>query len=480
MTKATDMPELLAPAGDAQKLETALLYGADAVYAGTPDLSLRTQSGFTPEGLKAGIAQVHGAGKRMYLNLNLVLRNSDIEKLSAFAEFFHHARPDGAIVSDPGVFDFLRGKMPDLPLHISTQANVSSWLTAQSWQKRGATRVILAREVSCGEAAEIREKCPDLEVETFVHGAMCVSHSGRCLLSAFLASRSGNRGKCAYSCRWHYTLKLRLKDGQTRDLTVTEENRDLFEWLLEEEYRPGDLIEVAEDDRGAYLLNARDLCLMPVLADMKAFHSLKIEGRNKSAYYVAVVTRAYRLALDALKADPENFDPRPFMRELYTLQSRGYSLGFHGGHITHLSQDYETTAPVGRWLYAARIETVTPQAFLVRLKCSLKPGDVLEFLPPGRLKPVRVRLYEFEDGETGAVLETASANKPRLLRLPFDVFDREDHVESLLSVGCVARKQTRLPTEKDAALCDKIETFAVETGLPTKLPRAERGHGPGK
>lgn len=465
-------PELLVPAGDPDKLKTALLYGADAVYAGTPDLSLRTKSGFTVETLKKAIEDVHAKGKKIHLNLNLTLRNGDIEKLPSFLNVLKAVEPDAAIVSDPGVFDFLREEAPDLPIHVSTQANVCSWLTVKSWQKRGAERVILAREVPFKDIEIIREKCPDVEIETFAHGAMCVSHSGRCLISAFMTGRSGNRGDCAHSCRWHYTAKIRLKDGKTEEITITDQNRDLFNFLLEEDFRPGDFLEMDEDDHGAYLMNARDLCWMPVLKDVVSagIDSLKIEGRNKSPYYVAIATRAYRHALDALAQDPVNFDPLPYMKELYTLQSRGYSLGFFNGEITHLSQDYETTLPVGRWQYAARIIEQTEDAFMLDVKCSLKPGDVVEFLPPGRFEPVRLRMYEFEDARNGNQLEAASANKPEKVRVPFSLFDKEDlaTLAELLPVGTIARTQTHLPPDKEKALNHKIETFAQETGLSTK------------
>ncbi|MCK5446415.1 MAG: U32 family peptidase, partial [Rhodospirillaceae bacterium] len=325
--------ELLMPAGSLSKLKTAVLYGADAVYAGTPDLSLRTQSAFSLDELLEGVRFAHAHGVRIYLTLNLFTHNRDVEKLPEFVKTVRTVNPDGVIVSDPGVFHYLKEHAPELELHVSTQANACSWLTVESWHKQGASLCVLAREVSFEELSEIRTKCPDIKLEAFVHGAMCMTYSGRCLLSNYLAERGANQGNCAQSCRWSYKVLARTKDGT--EVEITPDNKDSFDFYLEEEYRPGELMKIEEDDRGSYIMNAKDLCLMGKLDDYLALgiDSLKIEGRNKSEYYAAITARSYRLAMNAWYADPENWSPEPYLREIYTLQNRGYSLGFHDGRL---------------------------------------------------------------------------------------------------------------------------------------------------
>ncbi|MEJ2118070.1 MAG: U32 family peptidase, partial [Alphaproteobacteria bacterium] len=213
-----NVPELLMPAGSLEKLKVAILYGADAIYMGTPDLSLRTRSKLTLDDVVEGIAFAHAQGRRVYLTLNLFSHNRDVEKLPEYIETIRKVSPDGVIVSEPGVFHFVKQAAPELKLHISTQANVCSWLTAQFWQDQGADLVVLARETSFEELKEIRAKCPDLKLEAFVHGAMCMTYSGRCLLSNYLAERGANQGNCANACRWKYKLKARLKDGTLKEL----------------------------------------------------------------------------------------------------------------------------------------------------------------------------------------------------------------------------------------------------------------------
>ncbi len=252
------VPELLMPVGSLEKLKVAILYGADAVYMGTPDLSLRTRSNLTLEEVLEGVAFARARGKRAYLTLNLFAHNRDIAKLPEFVETIRKVGPDGVIVADPGVFHFVKTAAPELKLHISTQANVCSWATVQFWQAQGADFVVLAREVSFEELTEIREKCPDIKLEAFIHGAMCMTYSGRCLLSNYMAERGANQGNCANSCRWNYKLKVRLKDGTLKELELTEETRELFEFFVEEENRPGEDMLIEEDGRGSYILNAKD------------------------------------------------------------------------------------------------------------------------------------------------------------------------------------------------------------------------------
>ena len=335
--------ELLLPAGSLVKLKTAILYGADAVYAGTPDMCLRAQSKMTKEDLKEGIEFVHARGKKIYLTLNLFMHNRDVEKLPQFVATLRELKPDGVLIADPGVFQYVKDNAPELNLFVSTQANICSWQAVKFWQKQGAKLCVLGREVTYEEMKEIREKCPDILLECFMHGAMCMSYSGRCLISNYLADRSSNQGKCAHCCRWHYKLHLRLKDGNIKEIEINDQNKDAFEFLLEEEFRPGEYFEVMEDEHGGYMLNSKDMCLMPRLDDLLkiGMDSLKVEGRNKTEYYAGIVARAYRRAIDDYYAAPDNWDYHKYMPELDTLQNRGYCLGFHDGKLTNISQNYE-------------------------------------------------------------------------------------------------------------------------------------------
>jgi len=479
--------ELLLPAGSLSKLKTAILYGADAVYAGTPDLSLRTQSSFTLEELLEGVRFAHDRGRRIYLTLNLFTHNKDVEKLPEFVKTVRRVKPDGVIVSDPGVFHYLKEHAPELELHVSTQANACSWLTVESWRKQGAELCVLAREVSFGELVEIREKCPEIKLEAFVHGAMCMTYSGRCLLSNFLAERGANQGNCAQSCRWNYRVLARTKDGQ--DIEITPDNKDNFDFFLEEEYRPGELMPIEEDERGSYIMNAKDLCLMPKLDDYLALgvDSLKVEGRNKSEYYAAITARAYRHAIDAWYESPENWHPEPYLRELYTLQSRGYSLGFHEGRLTNLAHNYDRTETVGGWLFAGFIQEWDGGDMIFVLRNPLKPGDVLEFLPPDSMEPIRLRLYEFEDATTGEILEKVAPGQGRAIRLSKELFHMENRetLENVLPQSCVARTEARLTQDRQNLLNANLVSLDMERGLrtdadqrPTLKSRAHTGKTP--
>jgi U32 family peptidase len=479
--------ELLMPAGSLSKLKTAILYGADAVYAGTPDLSLRTQSAFTLEELTEGVRFAHAHGKRIYLTLNLFTHNRDIEKLPQFVETVRKVGPDGLIVSDPGVFHYLKENAPELELHVSTQANACSWLTVKSWQAQGASLCVMAREVSFAELVEIREKCPDIKLEAFVHGAMCMTYSGRCLLSNFLAERGANQGNCAQSCRWNYKVLARTKDGL--DVEITPDNKDDYDFFLEEQYRPGELMKIEEDERGSYIMNAKDLCLMPKLDDYLALgiDSLKIEGRNKSEYYAAMTARAYRHAIDAWYADPKSWKPDAYLRELYTLQSRGYSLGFHEGRLTNLAHNYDRTDTVGGWLYAGAITEWQGDDMIFLVRNPLRAGCVLEFLSPGQMEPVRLRLYEFENAKTGEITEKVAPGQGRSIIISAAAFHNEQpqDLKNLLPVMSVARMETKLSEDRAALLEGNLISLDIESGLrdssddrPTVKGKAHVGKAP--
>lgn len=453
--------ELLMPAGNLRKLKMAVLYGADAVYLGTPDMSLRTKSQFTLEEVIEGVAFCHAHGKRAYLTLNLFSHNKDVPKLDEYIETIRKVQPDGLIIADPGVFTYVKKHAPEIPLHISTQANVCSWLSVDFWQEQGAALVVLAREVSYPELAEIREHCPDVKLEAFVHGAMCMTYSGRCLLSNFMAERGANQGNCANSCRWNYQVRMRLKDGTVEDLNITPDNADMFEFLLEEGCRPGELMPIEEDGRGSYIMNSRDLCIMPKLDDYLKIgvDCLKVEGRGKSEYYCAIVARAYRMAIDAYYADPEGWDPKPYMAELETVGNRGYTLAFHEGRLTNHAHNYEHTAAIAQWEYAGVVVGLEADAFLIEVKNRLEAGDVLEFVSPIARETVLLRMYDFEEATTGARKEVIHGSTKTVIRVPFALFDREDPdwLRAQFPEYTVMRKERALTEEQWARIkLDKV------------------------
>lgn len=471
--------ELLMPAGNLRKLKMAILYGADAVYLGTPDMSLRTKSQFSLEDVIEGVNFCHEHGKRAYLTLNLFSHNKDIPKLDEYIETVRKVNPDGLIIADPGVFQYVRERAPEIPLHISTQSNICSWLSVKFWEQQGAELCVLAREVSYPELKEIREKCSDIKLEAFVHGAMCMTYSGRCLLSNFMAERGANQGNCANSCRWNYTFRLRLKDGTVQDLNITDENAEMFEFLLEEGCRPGELMPIEEDARGSYILNSKDLCIMPKLDEYLSIgvDSLKVEGRGKSEYYAAIVARAYRMAIDDYYADPDTWDPKPYMRELEAVGNRGYTLAFHDGRLTNYAHGYEHTASLAQWEYAGVVTEVTDDAFLIEVKNKLEAGEVLEFVSPIARETILLRAYDFEDATSGKRLDVVHGSTKTVIRIPFAMFDHEelDVLRTLFPVYSVLRKERALTDEQWSRIrLDKLTQGLEVTGKDNPKAYARR------
>lgn len=313
-------PELLAPAGTMEKLHMALAYGADAAYLGGAQFGLRAFGGnFTNEEIRAAVQMAHRAGKKIYVTVNVFPHNNDLISLPDYLRFLAEVQADAVLVADLGVFMLVREAAPTLPVHISTQANNVNWRTVRAWQELGAERVVLARELTREEIREIRQHT-DVDLELFVHGAMCISYSGRCLLSSYFTGRDANRGACAQSCRWRYALV--------------------------EQARPGEYYPVAEDERGTYIMNSKDLCLLPYLDDVLAcgVDSLKIEGRMKSVHYVASVVKAYRTALDVcLSGAPYSVQP-DWMEELEKVSHRAYTAGFFFGKTTEKDQIYGSSS----------------------------------------------------------------------------------------------------------------------------------------
>lgn len=459
--------ELLLPAGDLVKLKTALLYGADAVYAGTPDMSLRTQSKFSLEDLKEGIRLVHEAGKKIYLTLNLYIHNAEAEKLPQFVETLRQLKPDGVLVADPGVFYYLKENAPELNRFVSTQANICSAQTVKFWQSMGAKLCVLGREVTFAEMKEIREQCPDILLECFMHGAMCMSYSGRCLISNFLADRSANKGKCAHCCRWHYKLHIRMKDGTVKELVINDENKNNFEYLLEEDFRPGEYYEVVEDEHGSYILNSKDMCMMPRLDDLLkiGMDSLKVEGRNKTEYYAGVVARAYRKAIDDYYKNSQDWNYEKYMPELMTLQNRGYCLGFHDGKLTNISQNYEYTRTLGEWLFAGSIVEWQGDDAIFEIRNYINAGESFEFLIPGKLDNFQLTLDEFEDAKTGEITSKVSAGQGKQIRIRPEMWGKDvAEIKKLLPQYTIARKFQGLKGENEEMYQHKLAEWEILKG----------------
>ena len=389
------IPELLAPAGTLDAFKTAILYGADAIYAGLPGFSMRARAKITVEEVKQGIDFAHAHGKKVYLAFNLFAHDRDYENMPRVSEIINYLNPDALIVSDAGVVMWVRENHPNIPIHISTQANICSASTVKFWQNAGAVQCVLAREVSHSEFKSIREQCPDMGLEIFIHGAMCMSYSGRCLLSNFITGRPSNRGACAQLCRWKYDVILREKES-------------------------GIEMPIDEDERGAYIMNAKDLCLMPRLKEVIEARpdTLKIEGRNRSEYYVGSVTRAYRNALDAYARDPDNFDPAPFMDDLNVLESRGYTTAFFDGPVTSDAHDYDSTHSVSDYQAAGVITNVDPDNIIFELRNEIRAGDEIKFILPNINEKVSVVLDKIINAKNGEELPKMSAGQNNSLIIP--------------------------------------------------------------
>ncbi len=383
-------PELLAPAGSLAKLKIAITYGADAVYVGGEEFSLRVAAeNFTPEELAEGVEFAHKRGKKVYLTANIIPHNEDICRYEEFLKEYSKAGFDAVILSDLGMFQLTREIAPDLEIHISTQANNVNFKSAESWYKMGAKRVILAREMSFDEIAEIREKTPDgLELEAFVHGAMCISYSGRCLLSNYMTNRDSNQGACSHPCRWKYYLM--------------------------EETRPGEYMPVVENERGTFIYNSKDLCMIEHIDKLieSGLDSFKIEGRVKTEYYLATVVKAYRDAIDKYFENPDDFktDPR-WLEELKKVSHRDYTTGFFFGKPDGNEQNYETSSYIRNYELLGIVEDYDQNTGLLTVvqKNRFFKGSEVEFLRPhGDFVKHKIEYMEDEDGN-----ELEIANKPQ-------------------------------------------------------------------
>lgn len=353
--------EVLSPAGNMDKLKMAIRYGADAVYCAGQSFGLRaSSSNFSNEELKEAVEFVHSHGKKIYVTCNIIPHNEDLVGLEDYLKFLESIKVDAIIVADLGIFLLAKRVAPNLERHVSTQANTTNYLTTEFWKEQGATRVVVAREVSIADIKTMKEAA-DIEIEAFVHGAMCISYSGRCLLSNYFTTRDANRGQCTQACRWKYSL--------------VEENR------------PGEYYPIEEDQHGTYIFNSKDLCLLKYIPDLveAGVDSLKIEGRMKSVHYAATVTKVYREAVDSYLADPEHYEVKPeWIEELEKISHRPYTDGFSVEKPDETAQNYGQSSNTQTHDFIGLVEGYNVEegyAYLEQ-RNNFKVGDEVEFCQP--------------------------------------------------------------------------------------------------
>lgn len=380
--------ELLMPAGNIEKLEYAIRYGADAVYLGVVDFSLRAMRKgelITLDNIKDAIAKAHELGAKAYLTLNIFAFNNDIRQLEEAIDVFNDAKPDAVILSDFGVFNLVRKRMPNTDIHISTQTNTLNYESVKFWRDLGASRVILARELAIKDIAEIRRQVPDVELESFVHGAQCVSFSGRCLLSDYFSKgeRKANHGNCSQPCRWSYKLV--------------------------ESTRPNEYLEINQDGRGSHILSPKDLCLVEYLPQLidAGIDSLKVEGRTKSLYYVSAVAKAYRQAIDEILAGNKD-DLHKYFLELKKVGNRGYTTGFALGDNNGESYSYDISKGLAGADFLCEFWNRRDDDFyLVKVKNKMLPGDEIEIITPD--EQFTSKVLEIQD-DKGLTLDVGNTN----------------------------------------------------------------------
>ncbi|NLK63098.1 MAG: U32 family peptidase [Fusobacteria bacterium] len=378
--------ELLAPAGNMEKLEMVFHYGADAAYIGGKSFNLRALSGnFDDEDLKKAVDYAHVQGKKVYITLNIIPHNSEIDIMADYIKYLSSINVDGVIVADLGVFELVK-ENSNLNISISTQASNTNWRSVAFWKRLGAKRVVLAREVSLNDIKTIREKVPDVELEMFIHGAMCISISGRCLMSNYMASRDANRGACAHPCRWNYSLM--------------------------EEKRPGEYFPVFEDDRGTYIFNSKDLCSIEFIDQILdiGIDSLKIEGRMKGIYYGANVVKVYRNAIDSYTNGNYKFDPN-WIEELKGTSNRSFTSGFYLGLPNENSQNYNTNSSYSQThqLVAKVIEKLEDNTYILEVRNRLTTGEELEVITQ-TYAPYQFIMPEMINNENDELIKIAHPN----------------------------------------------------------------------
>ena len=423
-------PELLAPVGSLQMLETAFRFGADAIYAGQPRYSLRVRNNDFGriENLAKGIDRAHALGKQFFVVSNIFPHNAKIKTYLADMAPVIALKPDALIMADPGLIHMIREAWPEMPIHLSVQANTVNYAAIRFWKSIGISRVILSRELSLDEVAEIRQECPDMELEVFVHGALCIAYSGRCLLSGYFNHRDPNQGTCTNSCRWDYSVTPTATDagGDVRangpslggcGSSSSPLRYDPAEatWLLEEKMRPGELMPIEEDEHGTYILNSKDLRAIEHIQRLVdiGVDSLKIEGRTKSPYYVARTCQSYRQAIDDAAAG-RPLDPR-LLSELEGLANRGYTSGFYERHPDREYQNYlKGHSESNRSLYVGDVTAYADGWAEIEVKNRFAVGDRLEFVTPGGNLEARIDTKQNRKGET---IDVAPGSGPHV-RIP--------------------------------------------------------------
>lgn len=372
-------PELLAPAGDMEKLKFALQFGADAVYLGGKNWGLRAYAGnFTMEEISEAVMYSHSMNKKVYVTVNIFAHNQDLVGLNDYLLSLHKENVDGIIVSDPGIIRIAKETVPELPIHLSTQENTTNWSSAQFWKEYGVKRIVLARELSLKEIKEIKQKV-GVEIEAFVHGAMCMAYSGRCLLSNYLVGRGANQGECAHPCRYKY-------------------------YLIEEK-RPDQMIGIEEDERGSYIFNSKDLCLIEHIPELinSGIDSFKIEGRMKSVHYVTTVVKAYRQAIDDYVENPNNYKfNEQLLNEVSKVSHREYTTGFYFDKITNNDHNYRTSKYKRTYDFIGIVNEYDAELnqLIIEQRNHFGIGDLIELCPPaGENKSLLVQEMFNEDGE---------------------------------------------------------------------------------
>ena len=383
-------PELLAPAGSFEKAKTAFLYGADAIYCGTSTLSLRSRVEIDDNELARIIKYAHSINKKVYVALNIYARDNMYEDVKKQAKILEEIKADGVIVSDGGVLETVKEVAPNLEIHISTQANTVSAHTCKFWYNNGAKRIILARELSKYEIEEIMKNKPkDLEIEMFVHGAICYAYSGRCHLSDFLAGRGANLGDCAQSCRWAYNL------------------------YLEEKNNPGNMMPVEQDENGTYILSSKDMCLIKELPEIinMGLDSLKIEGRLKTEYYLATIINTYRVAIDECYENPEKYDYLKFLKELEKTKTRGLTTFYFNDKNNKNIQEYEGKQYNPDYEFGGKILETKNGITTMEIKNRVQIGDILELIIPEKIEPLQFKINKLFDSETDKEIEYVNPGK---------------------------------------------------------------------
>ena len=384
--------ELLVPAGSLEVLKIAIMFGADAVYIGGEEFSLRAKAAnFSDEDMIAGIDFAHKFGKKVYVTVNIFAHNYDMDEAVDYLKRLNEIKPDGLIMSDPGLISLAFEYAPNVEVHISTQANNTNYMTYKFWYKMGVKRVVSARELSLEEIKGIRENIPeDMEIESFIHGAMCISYSGRCLLSNYFTGRDANRGECTHPCRWQYAVM--------------------------EEQRPGEYLPVYENERGTYIFNSKDLCMIGYIPEMidAGIDSFKIEGRMKTSLYVATVARTYRKAIDDYYKSIDTYKANMdwYMDEISKCTYRKFTTGFYFGKPNEETQIYDSNTYISEYIYLGFVEEIKDGKYRITQRNKFLIGDEIEIMKPGG-ENVIAKVINIED-EEGNVVPAASHAKQTL------------------------------------------------------------------